>query len=156
MCSQSSDGDSFQGPYEGRGTPPAHRAGRSRDEMIRRAYAVGPTTACLIERLWDQAALQARWDSLEVLQFARWYSCQRVERAAIRLLNRGAGGRLDVLRLVLEEELDLLTERRDADLAGQLVFPFGSTEVAEAPPGQQSGNWDMIAGFAITGSRESW
>lgn len=122
--------------------------------MLRQAYAVGPVTVSFIERLWDQAVLEAYWDSLDVLQLARWYSFPRVERAAKRLLNRGAGGRLDLLRWLLEQELDVVSDRGDADLAGQLVFPFASGQLDQHVG--QSGNWKEIAGFSRTGSRESW
>jgi len=106
--------------------------------MIRRAYIVGPATALFITDLWDRATQHAHWDSLFIMQLSRWYSCRRVERATQRLLTRGASGRLDLLRRVLEEKLDLLGERGEAELDGQLVFPFDRPRRIEDY--EQSGN----------------
>ena len=91
--------------------------------MIRQAYTVGPATALFIEQLWNRASQEAYWQSLEVFEVARWYSPQRVERAINRLLDNSAAG-FDALRFVLVEELDRLSQRPDADLHGQLQFPF--------------------------------
>jgi hypothetical protein len=91
--------------------------------MIRQAYAVGPATSLFIEQLWNRAAQEAYWQSLEVFEVARWYSPHRVERAVTRLLDDRAAG-LDALRFVLVEQLDRLSQRPDADLYGQLEFPL--------------------------------
>jgi hypothetical protein len=91
--------------------------------MISQAYTVGPATALFIEQLWNRAAQEAYWQSLEVFEVARWYSPHRVERAITRLLDDRAAG-LDALRFVLVEELDRLSQHPDADLYGQLQFPF--------------------------------
>ena len=99
---------------------------------------MGPATALFITDLWNRATQYAHWDSLFIMQLSRWYSCRRVERATHRLLTRGASGRLDLLRRVLEEQLDLLDERCDADLDGQLVFPFDRPMRIEDH--EQSGN----------------
>lgn len=128
-------------------------AGQSHREVIVQAYAVGPATVCFIEQLWKQAAQEAYWQSLEVFQFARWYSPQRLERAANRILDRAIGG-LALLRFVLEQELDLLEYRVDADLCGQMMFPFMRTTTKKAD--HQNGNQDRSALFAWTSSRESW
>jgi len=109
-----------------------HSPNRYRDEMIRQAYTVGPATALFIADLWDRATLHAYWESLDVLQLPVLYSCPRVERAAHRLLIPGLKGRLDVLRWILEEKLDFASQRDDADLSGQLVFPFARTDVCRA------------------------
>ena len=97
--------------------------GGSRSHMICQAYTVGPATTLFIEQLWNRAAQEAYWQSLEVFEVARWYSPQRVERAITRLLDDKAAG-LDALRFVLVEELDRLSQRPDTDLYGQLAFPF--------------------------------
>ena len=97
--------------------------GGSRSQTIRQAYTVGPATALFIEQLWNRAAQEAYWQSLEVFEVARWYSPHRVERAITRLLDDRAAG-LDALRFVLVEELDRLSQRPDADLYGQIEFPF--------------------------------
>ena len=91
--------------------------------MIRQAYTVGPATALFIEQLWNRAAQEAYWKSLELFEVARWYSPQRVERAIVRLLDDRTAG-LDALRFVLVEELDRLSQPPDADLYGQLELPF--------------------------------
>ena len=91
--------------------------------MIRQAYTVGPATALFIEQLWNRAAQEAYWKSLELFEVTRWYSPQRVERAITRLLDDRAAG-LDALRFVLVEELDRLSQRSNADLYGKLEFPF--------------------------------
>jgi transposase len=75
------------------------------------------------EQLWNRASQEAYWQSLEVFEVARWYSPHRVERAIARLLDDRAAG-LDALRFVLIEELDRLCPRPDANLHGQLEFPF--------------------------------
>jgi hypothetical protein len=141
MCNPSFSAD----PHEDAGI--GSWAGRSRSQMIHQAYTVGPATAWFIEGLWNQAVQEAYWQSLEVFQLARWYSPQRVERALIRLLHRKAAG-LDALHFVLAEELDRLTERPDADLYGQIEFPFMRS------PAQQSGKSDASAAFSRTCLRE--
>lgn len=127
-------------------------AGQSNREVIAQAYAVGPATVCFIEQLWKQAAQEASWQSLEVFPFARWDSPQRLERAANRILDRAIGG-LALLRFVLEEQLDLVEYRADADLCGQMMFPFmrTTTEMVD----HQNGTQDRSALFAWTSSRES-
>jgi hypothetical protein len=123
MCNRSSSGN----PYEGRQGASAMTttlwAGQSKQQMIRQAYSVGPYTVWFIQRLWDQAGLEVYWQSLEVFQYARWYSAQRVERAVNRAISYGVGG-LDGLRFILEQELDRLSEHPDAEASGQLRFPF--------------------------------
>jgi hypothetical protein len=149
MCNPSSSADGLGQPHEDGRIAPSSWAGRSRCQMIQQACTVGPATACFIDRLWDQALQEAYWQSLEVFQVARWHSPQRVERALTRILDRRAAG-LDALRFVLVEELDRLSERPDADLYGQIEFPFmrGAAE--------QSGNAHASAAFSRTGSRASW
>ncbi len=143
MCNPSFSAD----PHEDDGI--GNWAGRFRGQMLRQAYTVGPATAWFIEGLWNQAVQEAYWQSLEVFQVAYWHSPQRVELALTRLLDRGTTG-LDALRFVLAEELDRLTERPDADLYGQIEFPFMRS------PAQKSGNADASAAFSRTGLRESW
>jgi hypothetical protein len=142
MCNPSFSAD----PHEDDGI--GNWAGRSRGQMIQQAYTVGPATAWFIEGLWNQAVQEAYWQSLEVFQVASWYTQQRVERALTRLLYRKAAG-LDALRFVLAEELDRLCERSDADLYGQIEFPF------MRGPAQQSGNADASAAVSRTGLRAS-
>jgi hypothetical protein len=65
---------------------------------------------------WDQAGLQVYWQSLEVIQYARWYLAQRVERALNRAISHGVGG-LDDLRFILEQQQNRYSEHPDAELA---------------------------------------
>jgi hypothetical protein len=149
MCSQSSSADRS----EDAGIPPGTWAGRSRCAMIQQAYAVGPATVWLIDRLWNLAAQEAYWQSLEVFQFATRYSPTRVERAVLRLMDRVEAG-LNQLRFVLARELDRLSEPRDADLQGQLMFPFMRSEPTYRT--HDSGSEDERAAFTRTGSQQSW
>jgi hypothetical protein len=124
--------------------------------MIRQAYQVGPYTVWFIQRLWDQAALEVYWQSLEVFQYARWYSPQRVERAANRAISHGLPG-LDGLLFILEQELDRLSERRDTDFSGQLTFAFmGERQESTSQMIYQRDYENMSAGFTRTSSWESW
>jgi hypothetical protein len=143
MCNPSFSADLYED--DGNGT----WAGHFRGQMLRQAYTVGPATAWFIEGLWNQAVQEAYWQSLEVFQVAHWHSPQRVERALTRLLYRQEAG-LDALRFVLAEELDRLTERPDADLYGQIEFPFMRSLA------QQSGKADANAALPRTGLRKSW
>ena len=156
MCSLSSSAErSEQG-----GIPPGTWAGRSRWAMIHQAYAVGPATVWLIDRLWNLAAQEAYWQSLEVFQFAAQYSPTRVERAVIRLMDREQAG-LNQLRFVLAQELDRLSDCRDADLQGQLTFPFMRSQLTDRThhsgnERRKSGiraNW--FAAIMVTGARAS-
>ena len=113
MCNRSFSADSYDWSWPG----------GSRSQMIRQAYTVGPATSLFIEQLWNRASQEAYWQSLKVFEIARWYSPHRVERAITRLLDARAA-ELDALRFVLVEELDRLSQRPDADLYGQIEFPF--------------------------------
>jgi hypothetical protein len=149
MCSQSSSAERS----EHGGFPTGNWAGHSRCAMIQQAYAVGPATVWLIDRMWNLAAQEAYWQSLEVFQFTARYSPTRVERAVLRLMDREEAG-LNQLRFVLARELDCLSECWDADLQGQLMFPFMRSEPTYRT--HDSGNEDERAAFARTGSRQSW
>jgi hypothetical protein len=96
---------------------------QSKEQLIRQAYAVGPYTVLFIQRLWDQAGQEVYWQSLEVFQYANRYSDARVERALDRAIPHGLGG-LEGLRFILQQEVDRLSEHPDAELCGQLTFPF--------------------------------
>jgi hypothetical protein len=61
---------------------------------------------------------------------------------------------LNQLRFILAQELDRLSERREADLQGQLTFPFMQSEPTDGA--HHSGNADERAAFARTGSQQSW
>ena len=123
MCNRSSSGNPADGRQGAGAMSSTLWAGQSREQMIRQAYGVGPYTVWFIQRLWDQAGLEVYWQSLEVFQFARWNSPQRVEGAVNRAISHGVGG-LDGLRFILEQQEDCLGEHPDAELFGQLTFPF--------------------------------
>lgn len=119
-------------------------------KMIRQAYEIGPHTVLFIQELWREAVQEATWNSLNLFQLVRWYSVQRVEQAIDRAMRHGVRG-IQGLRYILEEELDQLERREDAELNGQLLLPLGFPEAPENT--RQSGNVAENAAFPRTGSR---
>ena len=91
--------------------------------MIVLASAVGPFTSWLSEKLWTQALQQACWDCQDLLCLARTFSPPRLEAAIARLMYYGIKD-LASLRFVLEQDLDQVARRVDADLDGQLHLPL--------------------------------
>ena len=59
------------------------------DTLLAITEAVGPPTAYLARRLFEQAAREACQRCLPLLSYARSFSALRVERAAIRLIDHG-------------------------------------------------------------------
>jgi len=86
--------------------------------------AIGPAAGFLARRLFDQAARDACQHCLDLLSYARSFTPMRVERAALRLMDYGIHD-LGALRFLLEQDLDALVLRADADFDGQL--PLGLT-----------------------------
>jgi hypothetical protein len=99
------------------------------DTVLAITEAVGPATAYLARRLFDQAAREASQSCLDLLRYARSFTPTRVERAALRLIDYGA---LDVasLRFILEQELDVLAGRADAELDGQLLLGLSADQLS--------------------------
>ena len=97
----------------------------TRDLTITQASAVGPFTSWLTRRLWTRAAREASWDCQQLLGLAHSFSSPRLEAAIARLMYYGVED-LGALRFVLEQELDQVARRYDADLDGQLHLPFAS------------------------------
>jgi len=95
------------------------------DTLLAITEAVGPATAYLARRLFEQAAREACQRCLDLISYARSFTSARVERAAIRLLDHGLDDAAS-LRFVLENDLDALADRPDAELDGQLRLGFGA------------------------------
>lgn len=91
--------------------------------------AVGPATGDLARRLFEQATHEASQRCLDVLCYARWFTPARVERAALRLMDYGVHD-VAALRFLLEQELDGLFVRPDAELDGQLHLGFTAEEMS--------------------------
>ena len=83
--------------------------------------AVGPATAYLARRLIESATRDACQRCLSLLCHARSFTPLRVERAALRLLDHGLED-LEALRFLLEQDLDTLVARVDAEFDGQLLL----------------------------------
>jgi hypothetical protein len=83
--------------------------------------AIGPATAYLARRLIESATRDACQRCLSLLCYARWFNPLRVERAALRLMDHGPED-LEALRFLLEQDLDTLVGRVDAELDGQLLL----------------------------------
>ena len=85
--------------------------------------AIGPATAYLAQRLIESATRDACQRCFSLLCYARWFTPVRVERAALRLLDHGLED-LEASRFLLEQDLDALVGRVDAELDGQLLLPL--------------------------------
>lgn len=81
--------------------------------------SVGPATAYLARRLLEQATREACHRCTDLLCYARRFSPLRVERAAVRLIGHGLED-LRWLQFLLEQDLDGLVDRPDAEVDGQL------------------------------------
>ena len=95
----------------------------AKESMLALASTVGPFTSWLAERLWTQAARQACWDCQHLLSLGLSFSPSRLEAAISRLMYYGAED-LASLRFILEQDLDQVARRYDADLDGQLHLPL--------------------------------
>ena len=96
-----------------------------KESMLALASAVGPFTSWLSEKLWIQAMRETCWDCQQLLCLARTFSPPRLEAAIARLTLYGVED-LASLRFVLEQDLDQVARRYDADLDGQLHLPLES------------------------------
>ena len=96
-----------------------------KESMLALASAIRPFTSLMVQRLWSQAAREASWASQQLLDYARSYSPTRLERAIDRLMSYGVQD-LASLRFILEQDLDLVAIRGDADLDSQIHLPFES------------------------------
>ena len=96
-----------------------------KESMLALASAVGPFTSWLSEKLWIQAMRETCWDCQQLLCLARTFSPPRLEAAIARLTLYGVED-LASLRFVLEQDLDQVAQRYDANLDGQLHLPLES------------------------------
>jgi len=98
------------------------------DTLLAITEAVGPATAYLARRLFEQTEREACQRCLDLISYARSFTPARVERAALRLLDHGLDDTAS-LRFVLEHDLDALADRPDTELDGQLRlgFDFGES-----------------------------
>jgi hypothetical protein len=87
--------------------------------------AVGPATALLARRLFEQALQEACLRCLDLLCYARWFTPARVEHAALRLIDHGVHD-VASLRLVLEDGLEMLRDGAGVELDGQLLLDFAA------------------------------
>jgi hypothetical protein len=92
--------------------------------------ALGPATAYLARRLFEQATRDACQRCLDLLCYARSFTPMRVERAALRLMDYGVQD-VAALRFLLEHELDVLVHRADTELDGQLGLDFTGAESSQ-------------------------
>ena len=96
--------------------------------MLALASAVEPFTSLLAEKLWTHAARQACWDCQHLFCLAHSFSPQRLEAAIARLVYYGVED-LASLRFILEQDLDQVARRYDADIDGQLHLPLETTQL---------------------------
>jgi len=91
--------------------------------VVQLTAAVGPATG-LLARRWMQSVLRdACADCRDLLHYARRFTPARVERAALRLMDYAIQD-IASLRFLLDHEIDILVDRNEADLDGQLLLPF--------------------------------
>jgi hypothetical protein len=91
--------------------------------------AVGPATAYLARRAFEQAAQEAGQRCLDLLSYARSFTPVRVERAALRLIDHGLDD-IASLRFLLEHEMDILVPRPDAEFDGQLRLGLSPADLS--------------------------
>jgi len=94
--------------------------------ILHHGALLGPCAAWFTRTLWAQAAQHAYQDSLQLLDYAHRYTPQRLEHACQRALLYKLNT-LAALRFILAEDLDRLPPRPDAELIGQLRFPFANS-----------------------------
>lgn len=94
--------------------------------ILHHGALLGPCAEWFIRTLWAQAAQYAYQDSLQLLDYAHRYTPQRLEHACKRALLYRLEG-LSALRFIFAEDLDRLPLRLDAELTGQLRFPFANS-----------------------------
>jgi hypothetical protein len=95
----------------------------AKETLLALASTIGPFTSWLTEKIWIRAAREACWDCQQLLCIARSFSSPRVEAAIARLMYYGAED-LASLRFILQQDLDQVARRYDADLGGQIQLPF--------------------------------
>jgi hypothetical protein len=127
MCSPSSNADHLGSiGFDGENSPSHANLPAAEQFILHHAALLGPCAAWFIRTLWAQAAQHAYQDSLQLLDYAHRYTPQRLENACERALLYRLEG-LAALRFIFAENLDRLPPRPDAELTGQLLFPFANS-----------------------------
>lgn len=90
--------------------------------ILEHVLVLGPAASCFVRDLWRQAANQAHQQSLQILEHARRYTPQRLERACQQTLLYNLRG-LAALQFILAEDLDDSPRSVDQERE-QLTFPF--------------------------------
>jgi len=133
MCSPSSNADpmhsllaaSFGPPREG--LPPGGELPGAERFISEHAPILGPAASWFVRDLWRQAATQAHDESLQILEHARRYTPQRLDRACQRALLYHLTG-LPAIQFILAEGLEDVSPQAVPQEAGQLTFPFVDDE----------------------------
>jgi hypothetical protein len=127
MCSPSSNADrGVSISFDGENFPSRANLPGAEQFIFHHGTLLGPCAEWFIRTLWAQAAQQAYQDSLQLLEYAHRYTPQRLENACQRALLYHLEG-LAALRFIFAEDLDRLLPRPDAELTGQLRFPFANS-----------------------------
>ena len=132
MCRPSSNADSgcslAAGSFgiDGQHSPSHAKLPGAEQFILHHGDLLGPFAAWFIQTLWAQAAQHAYQESVQLLSYAHRYTPQRLERACERALLYHLEG-LAALRFIFAEDLDRLSPRLDAELTGQLRFPFANS-----------------------------
>ena len=132
MCSRSSSADSGRSlaagsiGIDGQDSPSQADLAGVEQFILHHGALLGPYAAWFIQTLWAQAAQHAYQESLQLLDYAHRYTPQRLENACERALLYHLEG-LAAIRFIFAEDLDRLPPRPDAELTGQLRFPFADS-----------------------------
>jgi hypothetical protein len=127
MCSPSSSADrGVSIGIDGENSPSHADLPGAEQFILHHGALLGPCAEWFIRTLWAQAAQHAYQDSLQLLDYAHRYTPQRLEHACQRALLYRLEG-LAALRFIFAEDLDRLPPRPDAELTGQLRFPFANS-----------------------------
>ena len=127
MCSPSSSADRHLSiGSEGESSPSYANLPGAQQFILDHRALLGPCAEWFTRTLWAQAAQHAYQDSLQLLDYAHRYTPQRLEHACKRALLYRLEG-LSALRFIFAEDLDRLPPRPDAELTGQLRFPFANS-----------------------------
>ena len=124
MCSPSSSADRGASiGLDGENSPSHANLPGAEQFILHHGALLGPCAEWFIRTLWAQAAQHAYQDSLQLLDLAHRYTPQRLEHACQCAMLYHLES-LAALRFIFAEDLDRLPLRPDAELTGQLLFPF--------------------------------
>ena len=126
MCSPSSSADrDVSIGSEGESSSSHANLPGAEQFILHHSALLGPCAQWFTRTLWAQAAQHAYQDSLQLLDFAQRYTPQRLEHACQCAMLYHLES-LAALRFIFAEDLDRLPLRPDAELTGQLLFPFAN------------------------------